>query len=144
MITSPRSNYMISGKQPGWTDNQRVGNTLSHMQNLGYHLNYSRKYVLTTSFCPISGDITAMPGRTELKEKQHNTVKFLKFDHPNNCCNYCKIRTRWLYHRVVSPKDADRMANNVDPDQTAPLIWVYTICPGLFPKIITVTKKNPQ
>ena len=27
----------------------------------------------------------------------------------------------WLYHRVMSPKDADGMANNVDPDQTAPL-----------------------
>ena len=27
----------------------------------------------------------------------------------------------WLYHRVMSPNDADRMANKVDPDQTAPL-----------------------
>ena len=26
-----------------------------------------------------------------------------------------------LYHRVMSPTDADRMANSVDPDQTAPL-----------------------
>ena len=26
----------------------------------------------------------------------------------------------WLYHRVMSPNDADRMANSVDPDQTAP------------------------
>ena len=26
----------------------------------------------------------------------------------------------WLYHRVVSPNDADGMANSVDPDQTAP------------------------
>ena len=25
----------------------------------------------------------------------------------------------WLYHIVVSPKDADGMANSVDPDQTA-------------------------
>ena len=24
----------------------------------------------------------------------------------------------WLYHRVVSPNDADGMANSVDPDQT--------------------------
>ena len=31
----------------------------------------------------------------------------------------------WLYHRVVSPNDADGMANSVDPDQTAPLgaVW---------------------
>ena len=25
-----------------------------------------------------------------------------------------------LYHRVMSPKDAEGMANSVDPDQTAP------------------------
>ena len=25
----------------------------------------------------------------------------------------------WLYHRVMSPKDADGMANSVDPDQAA-------------------------
>ena len=35
-------------------------------------------------------------------------------------CNHSKIWTRWLYHRVMHPKDADRMANSVDPDQTAP------------------------
>ena len=30
----------------------------------------------------------------------------------------------WLYHRVLSPNDADRMANSVDPDQTAPrAVW---------------------
>ena len=30
-----------------------------------------------------------------------------------------------LYHRVMSPNDADRMANSVDPDQTAPVgaVW---------------------
>ena len=27
----------------------------------------------------------------------------------------------WLYHRVMSPNDADGMANSVDPDQIAPL-----------------------
>ena len=33
--------------------------------------------------------------------------------------------TIWLYHRVLSPKDADGMANSVVPDQTAPLgaVW---------------------
>ena len=31
----------------------------------------------------------------------------------------------WLYSRVMSPNDADGMANSVDPDQTAPLgaVW---------------------
>ena len=27
----------------------------------------------------------------------------------------------WLYHKVMSPNDADGMANSADPDQTAPL-----------------------
>ena len=44
----------------------------------------------------------------------------------------------------MSSKDADRMANSVDPDQTAPLgslIWVCTVCPGISVRklrIITV------
>ena len=59
----------------------------------------------------------------------------------------------WLYHRVMSPNDADGMANSVDPDQTAPLgaadcssrsslIWVCTVCPDLSVRklrIITVS-----
>ena len=40
------------------------------------------------------------------------------------CCNHPKIWTRWLYHRVMHPKDVYGMVNNVDPDQTAPgKIW---------------------
>ena len=39
------------------------------------------------------------------------------------------------HHTVMSPEDADGMANIVDTDQTAPsqtsLIWVYTVCPDL-------------
>ena len=33
----------------------------------------------------------------------------------------------------MCPKDADRMANNVDPDQTVSLgaVWVYIVCPDL-------------
>ena len=31
-----------------------------------------------------------------------------------------KICTMWFYHRVMCPKVTDRMANSVDPDQTAP------------------------
>ena len=32
----------------------------------------------------------------------------------------------WLYQRVMSPNDADRMANSVDPDQTASLEAVWS------------------
>ena len=28
----------------------------------------------------------------------------------------------------MRPKNADRMANSVDPDQT--VVWVYTVCPN--------------
>ena len=52
--------------------------------------------------------------------------KFPKYsDTQKNCCNHSKIWTMWLYHRVMSPNDADGMANSVDPDQTAPLgaVW---------------------
>ena len=28
----------------------------------------------------------------------------------------------WFYHGGICPKDADKMANSVDPDQTAPAI----------------------
>ena len=34
--------------------------------------------------------------------------------------NHPQIGTRWLYYRVIGPKDADGMANCTDPDQTAP------------------------
>ena len=38
----------------------------------------------------------------------------------------------WLYHRVMSPNDADGMANSVDPDQTdCSLIRVCTVCSDL-------------
>ena len=50
--------------------------------------------------------------------------KFPKYsDTQNICCNHSKI---WIMcHRVMSSNDADRMANSVDPDQTAPLgaVW---------------------
>ena len=63
---------------------------------------------------------------------QSSTITLQNFQTPKNCCNYLKIWTMWLYHIVMSPKDADRMANSVDPDQTARAIWwVYTVCPDL-------------
>ena len=52
--------------------------------------------------------------------------KFPKYlDTQNICCNHSKIWTMLHYHRVMSPYDADGMANHVDPDQTAPLgaVW---------------------
>ena len=50
-----------------------------------------------------------------------------------------KIWTMWLYHSVMSPNDADGMANSVDPDQPAPLIWVCTVCPGISVQKLRIT-----
>ena len=52
-------------------------------------------------------------------------VKILKFGHPKNCCNYPKIWTMSFYRIVMCPRDADRMADSVVPDQTSPsgAVW---------------------
>ena len=61
--------------------------------------------------------------------KLHSIYEYrndLKFsDTQNICCNHSKVWTMWLYHRLMSPNDADGKANSVDPDQTAPLgaVW---------------------
>ena len=61
------------------------------------------------------------------------------------CCNHSKIWTMWLYHRVMSPNDADGMANSVDLDQTAPrssLIWVCTVCPSISVRKLRIITVN--
>ena len=45
------------------------------------------------------------------------------------CCNLPKIQTKRPNLRVFHQKDANGIANSEDPDQTAPLIWVCTVCP---------------
>ena len=69
--------------------------------------------------------------------------KFPKYSDTHKiCCNHSKIWTMWLYHRVMSPNDAEGMANSVDPDWSS-LIWVCTVCPGISVRklrIISVTK----
>ena len=50
--------------------------------------------------------------------------KFPKYsDTQKICCTRSKIWTMWLYHRVMSSNDADRLANSVDPDQTLGAVW---------------------
>ena len=46
-------------------------------------------------------------------------------DTQKNYCNYPKIWLILIFHRVMCLNYADRMANSVDPDQTAPLgaVW---------------------
>ena len=61
------------------------------------------------------------------------------------CCNHPKSWTKWLYFCVMCSEDADRMANSVDPDQTAPrssLIWVCTVCPVLSVRKLRIITVN--
>ena len=44
-------------------------------------------------------------------------------------CNYPKIQTKLLNHREMCPKDADGMANSVDPDK----IRVTAFSKNIFP-----------
>ena len=54
--------------------------------------------------------------KTQHFHKTFNS-KFPKYsDAWKICCNYPRILTMWLYHRVTSPKDADGITNSVDPD----------------------------
>ena len=70
---------------------------------------------------------TSVPvARFEHYDMLYYYCKFPKYsDTQTICCNHSKILTMWLYHRVMSPNDADGMANSIDPDQTAPLgaVW---------------------
>ena len=58
--------------------------------------------------------------------KNSDTQKF--------CGNHPKIWRKWLYFRVMHPKDAERIVNSVDPDQTATqgAVWSGS---ALFAKI---------
>ena len=48
------------------------------------------------------------------------TVNLLNIRTPKKFVVIIKSWTMWLYHRVMSPNDADGMANSADPDQT---VW---------------------
>ena len=45
------------------------------------------------------------------------------------------------FPQKLRPKDADRTANSVDPDQTrSSLIWVYTVCSDLSVRKLRIIK----
>ena len=50
------------------------------------------------------------------------------WDTSNNCHNCPKNRKVWWNIALMHPKDADRMANSVDPDQTASseAVWSWS------------------
>ena len=58
-----------------------------------------------------------------------------KFKHLEICCNYPKFFNNVVLPRPVPPKGVDGIANNVDPDQTAP--WdldLYSLLRLVCPK----------
>ena len=50
------------------------------------------------------------------------------------CCNHSKIWTVWLYHRVMSPNNADGMANSVDPDLEQSDLGLHCLPRHICPK----------
>ena len=68
-------------------------------------------------------DTNSLDGAQLITADSHQGPSYRKFpkylDTQNICCNYPKSWTRWLFLRVMHPKDAEGIANSVDPDQTA-------------------------
>ena len=101
---------------------------------LGYvhHIRQDHFSVLVFQFLhilEILGNFESMEGFL-LQNKRHRRVAVYRkvpryLDTQKICCNHSKVWTMSLYHRVMSPNDADGMANSVDPEQTAPLgaVW---------------------
>ena len=88
----------------------------------GIELRQSLGSQLLAYLIPVVKTIDKEVGVWDVKQYR----KFAKYsDTQKICCNHSKIWLIWLYHREMSPNDADRMANSVDPDQTAPLgaVW---------------------
>ena len=88
---------------------------------------------LTSTACRrnLAGDVCAITRYFRGHSKNSKNL-----DNRKMWCNRPTIWTKWLYQRVMHPKDADRMANSVDADQTtcsyrSSLIWVYSVCSGL-------------
>ena len=61
---------------------------------------------------------------SDLKPEQTTTTNFQNpenLDTRKKCCKYPEIGRVSFYYRVMGLKDADGIANSVNPDQTAPL-----------------------
>ena len=66
----------------------------------------------------------------QIRWVSEDTVKILKFGTrtSNNCHNCPRNRKVWCNIALMHPKDADGMANSVDPDQTASseAVWSWS------------------
>ena len=82
------------------------------------------------------------------RQKYKKYSKFPKYsDTQKNVVITLKFELCGSTIRVMNPNYADGMANSVDPDQTAPLIWVCTVCPSISVRklrIVTVPSLQKQ
>ena len=87
--------------------------------SLGLHVDFSLTTEVLRHVAPYAED-SCMDCTTNC------TVMILSFRTPKTFVVITlKVWTMWLYHTLMSPNDADRMTNSVDPDQTASLgaVW---------------------
>ena len=95
---------------------------------------YTRHYwhdLSSVSFITDTEQVADFGGWQNHTKREFSTtwanVKIKKFGYPKNCNNYPKIQTVWFYQRAMNAKDADRMANSVDPDQTVEgTVWSWS------------------
>ena len=91
---------------------------LNSKTRLNFYNRISTAFLHSFSYmCPVSDDLSKIWREYRKFPKYSDTQKI--------CCNHSKIWTMWLYHSVMSPNDADEMANSVDSDRTAPrgAVW---------------------
>ena len=91
-------------------------------------MNYFERMDMQKKEIIISPDHTV----TILGTNNHNNIEYHKnskiWDTSNNCHNWPKNRKVCCNIALIHPKDADGMANSVDPDQTASseAVWSWS------------------
>ena len=83
---------------------------------------------LTITLCTYFASNWLLPLLNQQKEKRKYRKNSKIWDTSNNCHNCPKIGKVWCNIALMHPKDADGMANRVDPDQTASseAVWSWS------------------
>ena len=75
--------------------------------------------ILTSHVCSWQEFLDCTVKLLNIRTPEKYSVVILKFD------------SYGFFYREMCPNDSDRMANSLDTDQTAPLVWVYIVCSDL-------------
>ena len=133
--------------QPGlcwtWSETPKTGFLTTRLICCCTYLGHLGLYSLSLesldgNFCCLAGFKvykTIACKKKKKTERGTDTIEFLNFWTPTKyTVNTLKFKI-WFRHGVIPPNDVNGIANNEDPDQTAPLaavlIWVCTVCPAL-------------